>query len=56
MKEDLKKGREKGGKEDKKRRVIKHRLKYLYDRKTIHKNRKEFFCLARIYTPARRVW
>ena len=31
LKEDLKKGREKGGKEEKKKRVIKHTLKYLYE-------------------------
>ena len=31
MKEDLKKGKEKWGKEEKKKRVIKHSLKYLYE-------------------------
>ena len=41
---DLKKGKEKGGKE-KKKRVIKHTFKYLYEAKIpqkIHKNREEF--------------
>ena len=31
LKEDLKKGKEKGGKEENKKRVIKHTLKYLYE-------------------------
>ena len=31
LNEDMKKGREKGGKEEKKKRVIKHTLKYLYE-------------------------
>ena len=31
LKEDLKKGKEKGGKEEKKKRVIKHTFKYLYE-------------------------
>ena len=45
MKEDLKKGKERGGKEEKKKRVIKHTLKYLYEAyipQKIHKNREEF--------------
>ena len=58
---DLKKGRENGGKEEKRKRVIKHRLKYLYEAMmTAKKSTKtgknfreggEFFWLARIYTP-----
>ena len=31
LKEDMKKGREKAGKEEKKKRLIKHTLKYLYE-------------------------
>ena len=41
MKEDLKKGKEKGGKEEKKKRVINTFMKLKY-RKKIHKNREEF--------------
>ena len=41
----LEKGKGKGGKEEKKKRVIKHTLKYLYEAlipQKIHKNREEF--------------
>ena len=34
----MKKGREKGGKEEKKKRVIKHTLKYLYEAEILQKN------------------
>ena len=58
----LKKGRERGGKEEKKKRVINHTLKSLYEAKmTAKKSTKTgknfreggeiFFLLARIYTP-----
>ena len=42
MKENLKKGREKGGNEEKKKRVIKHTLKYFYEAKKSTKTRKNF--------------
>ena len=49
---DLKKGKEKGGKEENKEKSdkthVKMKLKYP---PKIHKNREEFFWLARLYTP-----